>query len=290
MPKLRIEETAARRQARIDRGEDIIVGVNKFQLAEEPEIDTREIDNTAVREAQVARLKRIRETRNAAKVQAALAALTRCAETGDGNVLALAVDAARARASVGEISDALEKVWGRYHAQVRSISGVYGGQYADDADWKALHQEVERFAAEHGRRPRILVAKIGQDGHDRGAKVIATAFADLGFDVDVGTLFQTPEEVARQAVENDVHVVGISTQSGGHKTLVPQLINELEKLGATDIIVTAGGIIPSKDYGFLEKAGVKAIFGPGTQIPKAARRVLALIEQTAGTTAHAANA
>jgi methylmalonyl-CoA mutase len=290
MPKLRIEETAARRQARIDRGEDIIVGVNKFQLAEEPEIDTREIDNTAVREAQVARLKRIRETRDAAKVRAALDALTRCAETGAGNVLALAVDAARARASVGEISDALEKVWGRYHAQIRSISGVYGGQYADDADWKALHQEVEHFAAAHGRRPRILVAKIGQDGHDRGAKVIATAFADLGFDVDVGTLFQTPEEVARQAVENDVHVIGVSTQSGGHKTLVPQLIKELEKLGAHEIIVTAGGIIPPKDYTFMEKAGVKAIFGPGTQIPKAARRVLSLIEQSTGTTAHAANA
>ena len=288
MPKLRIEETAARRQARIDRGEDIIVGVNKFQLAEEPEIDTREIDNTAVREAQVARLKRIRETRDAAKVRAALDALTRAAENGQGNLLALAVEAARARASVGEISDAMEKVWGRYHAQIRSISGVYGGQYSDDADWQALHQEIERFAADHGRRPRILVAKIGQDGHDRGAKVIATAFADLGFDVDVGTLFQTPEEVARQAVENDVHVVGISTQSGGHKTLVPQLIKELEKLGANDIIVTAGGIIPAKDYGFLEKAGVKAIFGPGTQIPKAARRVLSLIEATAGTTAHAA--
>jgi methylmalonyl-CoA mutase len=288
MPKLRIEETAARRQARIDRGEDIIVGVNKFQLSEEPEIDTREIDNTAVRQAQVARLKRIRETRDSAKVHTALAALTRAAETGDGNLLALAVGAARVRASVGEISEALEKVWGRYHAQVRSISGVYGGHYADDADWQALHREVERFAAEHGRRPRILVAKIGQDGHDRGAKVIATAFADLGFDVDVGTLFQTPEEVARQAVENDVHVVGISTQSGGHKTLVPQLLKELEKLGATDIIVTAGGIIPSKDYAFLEKAGVKAIFGPGTQIPKAARRVLSLIEAATGTTAHVA--
>ncbi len=290
MPKLRIEETAARRQARIDRGEDIIVGVNKFQLSEEPEIDTREIDNTAVRESQVARLKRIRETRDAAKVRATLEALTRSAETGQGNVLELAIDASRARASVGEISDALEKVWSRYHAQVRSISGVYGSQYADDADWTALHHEVERFAAAHGRRPRILVAKIGQDGHDRGAKVIATAFADLGFDVDVGTLFQTPEEVARQAVENDVHVVGISTQSGGHKTLVPQLIKELQKLGATDIIVTAGGIIPSKDYAFMEKAGVKAIFGPGTQIPKAARRVLALIEETQEAAARAASA
>ncbi len=280
MPKLRVEETAARRQARVDRGEDIIVGVNKFQLAEEPEIDIREIDNTAVREAQIARLKRIRETRDAAEVRVTLDALTKCAETGQGNLLALVVEAARARASVGEISDALETVWGRYHAQIRSISGVYGGQYADDAEWKALHQEVERFAAAHGRRPRILVAKIGQDGHDRGAKVIATAFADLGFDVDVGTLFQTPEEVARQAVENDVHVIGVSTQSGGHKTLVPQLIKELERLGAPDIIVTAGGIIPSKDYAFLQAAGVRAIFGPGTHIPKAAGRVLALISQS----------
>jgi methylmalonyl-CoA mutase len=283
MPKLRIEETAARRQARIDRGEDVIVGVNKFQLAEEPEIDIREIDNTAVREAQVARLKKIRESRDAAQVRTALEALTRSAETGSGNLLALAVEAARARASVGEISDALEQVWGRYHAQVRSISGVYGGQYADDADWKALHQEVERFATEHGRRPRMLVAKVGQDGHDRGAKVIATAFADLGFDVDVGTLFQTPEEVARQAVENDVHVIGVSTQSGGHKTLVPQLIKELERLGAGDVIVTVGGIIPSKDYAFLQQAGVKAIFGPGTQIPSAARRVLDLISHEPST-------
>ncbi|HVN86725.1 MAG TPA: methylmalonyl-CoA mutase [Candidatus Binatia bacterium] len=290
MPKLRIEETAARRQARIDRGEDIVVGVNKFQLAEEPEIDTREIDNTAVCEAQVARLKRIRETRDAAKVRAALDALTRAAESGTGNVLALAIDAARARASVGEISDALEKVWGRYHAQVRSISGVYGGQYAKDEGWQEIQAEVSRFAAEHGRRPRMLVAKVGQDGHDRGAKVIATAFADLGFDVDVGTLFQTPGEVARQAVENDVHVVGVSTQSGGHKTLVPQLIKELESLGAGDIVVTVGGIIPSKDYPFLEKAGVKAIFGPGTQIPKAARKVLALIGATHASEARAANA
>src|SRR5437899_7500891 len=232
MPKHRIEETAARRQARVDRGEDVIVGVNKFQLAEEPTLDIREIDNTAVREAQVARLQRIRATRDAARVRASLDALTRAAETGEGNLLGLAVEAARARATVGEISGALEKVWGRYHAEIRSISGVYGGQFADDEEWKALRAEVEGFAGEHGRRPRMLVAKIGQDGHDRGAKVIATAFADLGFDVDVGMLFQTPEEVARQAVENDVHVVGISTQSGGHKTLVPQPVQELAQLGA----------------------------------------------------------
>ncbi len=285
MPKLRIEETAARRQARIDRGDDVIVGVNKFQLPEEPEIDTREIDNTAVREAQIARLKRIRESRDGAKVRETLAALTRCAETGEGNLLALAVEAARARASVGEISDALEKVWGRHAAEIRSISGVYGAAFDDDAAWKALQAEVADFAEAHGRRPRMLVAKIGQDGHDRGAKVIATAFADLGFDVDVGTLFQTPEEVARQAVENDVHVIGVSTQSGGHKTLVPQLIEELKRAGAGDIAVTVGGIIPPKDYAFLEQAGVKAIFGPGTQIPKAARKVLRLIAEQPATAA-----
>ena len=277
MPKLRIEETAARRQARIDRGEDVIVGVNKFKLPEEPEIDTREIDNKAVREAQVARLKKIRETRDAKKVAAALEALTNAASNGSGNLLELGIEAARVRATVGEISDALEKVYGRYHAEIRSISGVYGQAFDDDNEWKALRAEVDKFAADHGRRPRMLVAKIGQDGHDRGAKVIATAFADLGFDVDVGTLFQTPEEVARQAIENDVHVIGVSTQSGGHKTLVPQLIEDLKKQGAGDIAVTVGGIIPSKDCKMLEAAGVKAIFGPGTQIPAAARRVLSLL-------------
>ena len=277
MPKLRIEETAARRQARIDRGEDVIIGVNKFRLDEEPEIDVRDIDNTAVRESQVARLKEIRASRDDAKTRTTLEALTRAAESGNGNVLELAVNAARARASVGEISEALEKVWGRYQAEVRSISGVYGAQFAEDDDWKQLRTEIEQFASDHGRRPRMLVVKIGQDGHDRGAKVIATAFADLGFDVDVGALFATPEEVARQAVENDVHVVGVSTQSGGHKTLVPQLVQELATLGAGEIVVTCGGIIPTRDYGFLEKAGVKAVFGPGTNIPKAARKVLGLI-------------
>jgi methylmalonyl-CoA mutase len=277
MPKLRIEETAARRQARVDRTEDVIVGVNKFKLPEEPELDLREIDNTAVREAQLARLKTVKAQRDAARCRAALDALTHAAETGQGNLLALAVEAARARATVGEISEALEKVWGRYRAEIRSISGVYGQAYDDDADWQALSAEVTRFAEQHGRRPRMLVAKVGQDGHDRGAKVIATAFADLGFDVDVGTLFQTPAEVARQAIENDVHVVGISTQSGGHKTLVPEIVAELRKQGGGDIVVTCGGIIPPKDYPFLEAAGVQAVFGPGTRIPKAARRVLELI-------------
>jgi len=277
MPKLRIEETAARRQARIDRGEDVIVGVNKYQLKNEPDIDIREIDNTAVRTAQIERLARIRATRDSSKVDATLAALIKCADSGDGNLLELAVNAARARATVGEISQALETVWGRYQAQVRSISGVYGGQFAEDADWARLRREVEQFAADHGRRPRMLVAKIGQDGHDRGAKVIATAFADLGFDVDVGTLFQTPEEVARQAVENDVHVVGVSTQSGGHRTLVPELLKELKRLDAHEILVTVGGIIPQRDYAQLERAGVKAVFGPGTKIPVAAHRILSLI-------------
>jgi len=288
MPKLRIEETAARRQARVDRGEDVIVGVNKFKLPEEPEIDLREIDNTAVREAQIARLKHIRATRDAAKVTAALEALTNAAGSGQGNLLELAVAAARARASVGEISDAMEKVFGRYQAEIHSVSGVYGGQYGDDREWAELQAAVSKFAAAHGRRPRMLVAKIGQDGHDRGAKVIASSFADLGFDVDVGSLFQTPEEVARQAVENDVHIVGISTQSGGHKTLVPELIEELHKLGADDVVVTVGGIIPPKDYPFLEKAGVKAIFGPGTAVPAAARKILSLLAADGGVTTDAA--
>jgi methylmalonyl-CoA mutase len=283
MPKLRIEETSARRQARIDRGEDVIVGVNRFQLPEEPELDLREIDNSAVREAQVAGLARIRASRDAGRVRAALEALTKCAGDGEGNLLALGVEAARARASIGEISEALEKVWGRYQADIKSISGVYGSAWEDDDDWQAMQGEIARFAEEHGRRPRMLVAKVGQDGHDRGAKVIATAFADLGFDVDVGTLFQTPAEVARQAVENDVHVVGGSTQSGGHKTLVPQIVEELRKQGGGDIIVTCGGIIPPRDYPFLEQAGVKAVFGPGTRIPAAARRVLELIGAAQGT-------
>jgi len=277
MPKLRIEETAARRQARVDRGEDVVVGVNRFQLPEEPEIDLREIDNTAVRESQVRRLAAIKTRRDAAAVERSLGALLSCAQTGEGNLLAHAVEAARARATVGEISDALEKVWGRYQAEIKSISGVYGSAYDADDEWQAMQGEVRRFAEAHGRRPRMLVAKVGQDGHDRGAKVIATAFADLGFDVDVGTLFQTPAEVARQAVENDVHVVGVSTQSGGHKTLVPEIVQELRRQGGGEILVTCGGIIPPKDYPFLEQAGVKAVFGPGTKIPVAARKILGLI-------------
>ena len=274
MPKLRIEQAAALRQAAIDRGEEVIVGVNKYQLAEEPEVEVLDIDNTAVRDSQVARLQRIRAERDSDACQAALDKLSEAARSGEGNLLALAVDAARARASVGEISDALEKEWGRHKAEQRSISGVYGSAYEGDEDFKAIQNEVEAFAAKQGRRPRMLVAKMGQDGHDRGAKVIAAAFADLGFDVDLGPLFQTPEEVARQAIDNDVHLVGASTLAGGHKTLVPQLIEALKAEGADDIRVLAGGVIPQSDYEELKQAGCVAVFGPGTVIPEAALELL----------------
>jgi methylmalonyl-CoA mutase len=280
MPKLRIEEAAARRQARIDRGEETIVGVNKYRLADEPEVEVREIDNTAVREQQIARLERVRATRDEATCRAALERLTEGAR-GDANLLALSIDAARARATVGEISDALEEVFARHRAVVRTIAGVYGGAYEGDEDYARIRQEVEAFAAAEGRRPRLLVVKMGQDGHDRGAKVIATAFADLGFDVDVGPLFQTPEEAARDAVENDVHVVGVSSQAAGHKTLVPELVEQLKKLGGEDIIVVCGGVIPAQDYDFLRAAGAAAIFGPGTNIPQAASEVLALVRRRA---------
>jgi methylmalonyl-CoA mutase len=276
MPKLRIEEASARKQARIDRGEETIVGVNKYRLEHEPPIEVREIDNTEVRRQQLARLERVKATRDGAKVAAALDALRRGAE-GNGNLLALSIDATRARATVGEISDALESVFGRYRANIRTISGVYGGAYADDDEFQQIRTEVKAFAAEEGRQPRILVAKLGQDGHDRGAKVIATAFADLGFDVDIGALFQTPEEAAREAVEDDVHVVGVSSQAAGHKTLVPQLIEALREQGAGDVVVVVGGVIPPADYDFLKQAGVAAIFGPGSNIPRAAAEILALV-------------
>ncbi len=276
IPKLRIEEAAARRQARVDKGEDVIVGVNKFQLENEAPVEVLDIDNIAVREQQIARLNKTKATRDPAKVKAALDALTEGAK-GNGNLLTLAVEAARARASVGEISDAMEKVFGRHRAEIRSIFGVYGGAYEGDNEFAAIIGEVEQFAKEEGRRPRMLVAKMGQDGHDRGAKIIATAFADLGFDVDIGPLFQTPEEVAKDAVEADVHVIGVSSQAAGHKTLVPLLIEALRKQKADDILVVCGGVIPAQDYAFLEKAGVAAIFGPGTNIPEAARKVLMLI-------------
>ena len=278
LPKLRIEEAAALRQAAIDRGEEVIVGVNKYQLAEEPDVDVLDIDNTMVRESQIERLNNSRGSRNKVLWQQSLTALSGAAETGEGNLLELAVDAARARATVGEISDALESVWGRHRAQTRSISGVYSSAYEGDEEFMKIKQKVEQFAEDHGRRPRMLVVKMGQDGHDRGAKVIATAFADLGFDVDVGPMFQTPEEAARQAIENDVHVVGVSSQAAGHKTLVPKMIESLKSQGAGEILVVCGGVIPPKDYDELTAQGVAAIFGPGTNIPDAAASVVDLIK------------
>ena len=277
MPKLRIEEAAARRQAAVDRGDEVVVGVNKFRLEKEPVIDVREIDNSAVREAQVARLEKIRASRDAAACETALAALSEGAASGKGNLLELAVDAARARATVGEISDAMEKAFGRHRAEVKTLAGVYGAAYEGDEGFAAIQKDVEAFAEEEGRRPRMLVVKMGQDGHDRGAKVIATAFADIGFDVDVGPLFQTPEEAAQDAIDNDVHVIGISSQAAGHKTLAPKLIEALEAAGAGEILVICGGVIPQQDYDFLKRAGVKAIFGPGTNIPEAAKNILGLI-------------
>ncbi|HSD35839.1 MAG TPA: methylmalonyl-CoA mutase family protein, partial [Alphaproteobacteria bacterium] len=278
MPKLKIEEAAARRQARIDRGEEAIVGVNKYR-AEEPgeAVELLDIDNTKVRAQQIERLRRVRASRNPAKVEAALRALTEGAQNEEANLLALSIEAMRARATVGEISDALEAVFGRHRATTRAISGVYGSALAGDEAFGRIREEVRQFAREEGRRPRILVVKLGQDGHDRGAKVIATAFADLGFDVDIGPLFQTPEEAARQAVENDVHLIGVSSQAAGHKTLVPQLVQSLKEQGAGDILVICGGVIPPKDHAFLKEAGVAAIFGPGTHIPSAAGEVLALL-------------
>ncbi|NTT86222.1 methylmalonyl-CoA mutase [Tabrizicola fusiformis] len=281
MPKLRIEESAARRQALIDRGEEVIVGVNKYRKAKEDPIDILDIDNVKVRDAQIARLNATRAARDEAACQAALAELSRRAAEG-GNLLEGAVAAARARATVGEISDAMEKVFGRHRAEVKTLAGVYGAAYEGDAGFEAIQKDVEAFAEEEGRRPRMLVVKMGQDGHDRGAKVIATAFADIGFDVDVGPLFQTPEEAAQDAIDNDVHVVGISSQAAGHKTLAPKLIEALRERGAGDILVICGGVIPQQDYDFLTAAGVKAIFGPGTNIPDAAKNILTLIRQARG--------
>ena len=278
MPKLRIEESAAKRQAMIDRGEEVIVGVNKYRLDKQDPIDIMDIDNAAVRDSQIARLARIRGERDDAACAAALAEVERRAAEG-GNLLEAAVDAARARASVGEISMAMENVFGRHRAEVRTLAGVYGAAYEGDAGFAAIQKSVEDFATDEGRRPRMLVVKMGQDGHDRGAKVIATAFADIGFDVDVGPLFQTPEEAAQDAVDNDVHVVGISSQAAGHKTLAPKLVAALEAADAKEIIVICGGVIPQQDYQFLYDAGVKAIFGPGTNIPEAAQDILRLIRQ-----------
>jgi methylmalonyl-CoA mutase len=281
MPKLRIEECAARRQARVDRGEDVIVGVNRYRAPdEEPEIDVLVIDNTAVREMQVRRLQELRARRDPEAVKAALRELEEVARSGQGNLLAAAVQAMRARVTVGELSEALEHVFTRHRAEVRSVSGVYASAARGDEDFEAARGEVEAFARAEGRRPRILVVKLGQDGHDRGMKVIATAFADLGFDVDVGPLFQMPAEAARQAVENDVHAVGVSSQAAGHRTLVPQLVEALRAEGAEDVVVVVGGVIPPKDYEFLRGRGVAAVFGPGTPVPRAAREVLRAIRRT----------
>jgi methylmalonyl-CoA mutase len=279
MPKLRIEEAAATRQANIDRGTEVIVGVNKYRLDKEDPIDILDIDNDAVRTSQIARLEGIRASRDSAVCEAALVELTRRAGEG-GNLLEAAVDAARARATVGEISMAMENVFGRHRAEVKMLSGVYGAAYAGDEGFAAIQKSVEDFAEVEGRRPRMLVVKMGQDGHDRGAKVIATAFADIGFDVDVGPLFQTPAEAAQDAVDNDVHVIGISSQAAGHKTLAPQLVQALKDAGADDIIVICGGVIPQQDYQYLYDNGVKAIFGPGTNIPKAAQDILEIIQNT----------
>jgi len=279
MPKLRIEEAAARRQARIDRGEDIIVGVNKYQSGLQADVEVLDIDNSKVREQQIARLNRIKASRDSAKVTAALEALTKAAVENSGNLLELSIAAMRARATVGEVSSALEKIYSRHKAEVRSISGVYGAAYRNDPDFQTIQGDVEAFLKAEGRRPRLLVVKLGQDGHDRGAKIIATAFADIGFDVDIGPLFQTPDEAARQAIENDVHAIGVSSQAAGHKTLVPQLIVALKNEGAGDIVVICGGVIPAQDYEFLKNAGVAAIFGPGTNIPKAAAEILGLIRR-----------
>ena len=277
IPKMRIEEAAARKQARIDSGNDTIVGINRYRLEKEDPIDILAVDNTAVREAQIKRLNELRANRDEAKVKAALAAITECVRTKKGNLLELAVEAAKVRASLGEISDACEEVVGRYKAVIRSISGVYSAEVKNDESFAKAKQMAEQFAKKEGRQPRIMIAKLGQDGHDRGAKVVATGYADIGFDVDMGPLFQTPAEAAKQAVENDVHVVGVSSLAAGHKTLVPQIVAELAKLGREDIVVIVGGVIPHQDYDDLYKAGAAAIFGPGTPISTAAIKILEIL-------------
>ncbi|MDO5623939.1 MAG: methylmalonyl-CoA mutase [Pseudomonadota bacterium] len=277
--KLKIEAAAAEKQARIDSGRDVIVGVNKYKLGKEDAIDILDVDNVKVRDSQIARLNHIKQKRDAAQVSQALEAITKIAETGQGNLLAAAIDAIRARATVGEVSDAMEQVFGRHRADTQKVTGVYAAAYDSAEGWDKLKQEIADFAEAEGRRPRVMIAKLGQDGHDRGAKVVATAFADLGFDVDIGSLFQTPEECARQAIENDVHAVGVSTLAAGHKTLVPAIMAELKKQGADDIIVFVGGVIPRQDYGFLYEAGVKGIYGPGTPIPASAKDVLEQIRK-----------
>ncbi|MFH1194959.1 MAG: methylmalonyl-CoA mutase [bacterium] len=284
IPKMRIEEASARRQARIDSGAETIIGVNKYRLEKEDPIEILEVDNTAVRLSQIKRIQEMKKNRNDNDVKSCLEAITKCAETGDGNLLELSVNAARVRATLGEISYAIEKVSGRYQAVTRTISGVYSSEYSDSEDdlLKKVRNLTDEFAEKEGRRPRIMVAKMGQDGHDRGAKVVATAYADMGFDVDVGPLFQTPEETAKQAVENDVHVVGMSSLAAGHKTLLPQLIDELKKLGREDIIVIVGGVIPAQDYEYLYEHGASAIFGPGTKIPETGIKIMELVNERFG--------
>ena len=277
VPKMRIEEAAARAQARIDSGVQAIVGTNRYRLEKEDSLETLEVDNTAVRESQIIRLAELRTSRNEAECQNALEAITKCVQTGEGNLLELAVEAASKRASLGEISYACEKIVGRYKAVIRTISGVYSSEYKSDEDFNEARALVARFAEKEGRQPRIMIAKMGQDGHDRGAKVVSSGYADIGFDVDIGPLFQTPAEAAKQAIENDVHVLGVSSLAAGHKTLVPQVINELKRLGREDILVIAGGVIPHHDYQFLYDAGVTAIFGPGTSVAKAAKQILGIL-------------
>jgi methylmalonyl-CoA mutase len=277
LPKMRIEEASARKQARIDSGKDIIVGVNKYKLEKEDPMDILEVDNSAVRLSQIERLKKLKAERNNAEVEAALKAITRCAETGEGNLLELSVEAAKRRATLGEISTAVETVSGRYKAVIRSISGVYSSESGKDGVFKEACDLATEFAKREGRQPRIMIAKMGQDGHDRGAKVVSTGYADIGFDVDIGPLFQTPGEAAKQAVENDVHVLGISSLAGGHKTLIPQVIKELNRLGREDIMVIAGGVIPAQDYDYLYKAGVVAVFGPGTRVSEAGKQILEVL-------------
>jgi len=277
LPKMRIEEAAARKQARIDSGKDTIVGVNKFKLEKEDPLDILEVDNTAVREAQVKRLRKLKAERNNEQVQEVLDKLTQAASNGSGNLLELSVEAATRRATLGEISYALEKVWGRYKAVIRSISGIYSSESKEDTAFSEAKEMAARFARKEGRQPRIMIAKMGQDGHDRGAKVVSTGYADIGFDVDIGPLFQTPAEAARQAVENDVHLLGVSSLAGGHKTLVPQVIEELRKMGREDILVITGGVIPVQDYQSLYDAGVVGIFGPGTSISAAAQKILEIL-------------
>ena len=279
LPKLRIEEASVMRQARIDRGEEVIVGVNKFQLEQEGDVDILVVDNDAVRESQVSRLLQVRQDRDDTAVEAALQALNKSAQADQGNLLEFAIAAARARATVGEISDTLEQVYNRHRAEIRSVGGVYSAAYQGDESFKMLEQKITDFAEKAGRRPRMLVVKLGQDGHDRGAKTIATAFADMGFDVDIGPLFQTPEEAVNQAIENDVHLIGISSQAAGHRTLVPAVMQALKAADCEDIVVICGGVIPPGDYDMLFETGVSAVFGPGTNIPDAASQVIDILEK-----------